>query len=133
MSQLAGIGQFNPSITWTTTLQQICLNTPFCNNRFCKNLYFLVAGYDSPQVDYYSAPGLLRCRPAGASTMQILHYMQLVQSQQFRQFDFGTMGNLQRYGTKIPPYYDLEQVTPPTALWYGGNDWYAQQNVSLTK
>lgn len=131
MKELGGEGQFNPSIIWTRPFATICQNRPFCNVRMCRNLYFLVVGYESPQIDYYSVPTLLRCLPAGASTMQILHYSQLVQSRQFRQFDFGTIGNMRIYGTKTPPYYDLTAVSPPTALWYGGNDWFSTELVSF--
>lgn len=130
MRELGGEGQFNPSITWTRQFQTICQRRPFCNTRLCQNLYFLVAGYESPQIDYYRVPDLLRCLPAGASTMQILHYAQLVQSRQFRQFDFGATRNMQVYGSRTPPFYDLEMVSPPTALWYGARDWFANENVS---
>lgn len=130
MKELGGEGEFNPSIIWTRDFTTICQRRPFCNTRLCRNLYFLVAGYESPQLDYYNVPTMIRCLPAGASTMQILHYAQLVQSKQFRQFDFGPVTNLQKYGSKIPPYYDLELVTAPTALWYGANDWFATENVS---
>ena len=34
------------------------------------------------------------------------------------------------YGQDTPPDYDLSKVTAPVALYWGDNDWLAQQTVS---
>ena len=40
----------------------------------------------------------------------------------FNRFDFGTEGNLERYGTPEPAEYDLSLVRAPVVIIYGDND-----------
>lgn len=58
----------------------------------------------------------------GASTDQILHYMQEQQSGHYRQFDFGTSKNKKVYGTAEPPDYPVHLITARLHLWYSDND-----------
>ncbi|ETE61659.1 Lipase member M, partial [Ophiophagus hannah] len=40
---------------------------------------------------------------------------------QFRAFDYGD-GNKERYNQDEPPSYNVERITVPISIWYGGND-----------
>lgn len=60
--------------------------------------------------------------PAGASIKQIMHIIQVVRFNRFCPFDYGLQGNLQRYGQRIPPSYDLSKVTVPKLLITSKND-----------
>lgn len=71
-------------------------------------------------------PVVLGHTPAGASTMQMIHYGQGVRSARFRQYDHGYISNLFEYGTRRPPNYDLSRITCPVALHYSDNDWLAE-------
>lgn len=53
--------------------------------------------------------------------------MQLHDSCQFRAFDFGHNGNMQKYGQPEPPAYKLERVKlrTPIELYYSDNDYLA--------
>lgn len=67
--------------------------------------------------------------PAGTSSHTVIHFLQLMKSGKFRQFDFGKRGNVREYGNEEPPEYDLSKVTPKVALFYGENDWLAVPEV----
>ncbi|GLV35381.1 Lipase 4 [Carabus blaptoides fortunei] len=41
----------------------------------------------------------------------------------FRNFDYGTVGNLKIYNGTEPPDYDLSKVTAPVAIYCSENDW----------
>lgn len=47
----------------------------------------------------------------------------------FRQFDYGWIINLLKYGTIDPPDYDFSQIRAPIALFYGANDILASTEV----
>lgn len=60
--------------------------------------------------------------PTSSSTLQLIHYSQLVQSKRFCRFDFGVEENLKRYGSSKPPDYDVGKTTVPTVLFYSNSD-----------
>jgi lysosomal acid lipase/cholesteryl ester hydrolase len=60
--------------------------------------------------------------PAGTSTKTVLHYVQLVKSGNFQKYDYGKTKNLEIYGEKEPPHYNLTAITAPVALYWGEND-----------
>lgn len=49
----------------------------------------------------------------------------------FRQYDFGMLLNLSKYGSFKPPDYDLSAVTVPIAMFYGDNDWLVSGKVFI--
>ena len=83
--------------------------------------YFGVEKRD-PQIEFLH----MLLQPGGSSVKTILHYTQLVYGDgQFRKFDYGSEINLQKYGSDIPPEYDLSLVKAPTKLYAGLGDTYA--------
>lgn len=87
--------------------------------------------------------------PAGGSLKQFVHYGQEILSGKqlnkcfillfyyilgkFRQFDYGWIINLLKYGTLDPPDYDFSQIAAPVALFYGANDMLAATEVIFFK
>lgn len=63
--------------------------------------------------------------PAGASSMQMIHFGQVIRSMLFRRYDFGSIGNMQEYGQLLPPLYWLSRVTAPVHMYNSFNDWLA--------
>lgn len=53
---------------------------------------------------------------------QIMHYLQLVNCNCFRQYDYGLPKNLAEYSSFYPPNYDLRQVKFPVSVYSGTND-----------
>ncbi|XP_050513539.1 lipase 3-like [Diabrotica virgifera virgifera] len=66
--------------------------------------------------------------PAGASTKQVLHYAQEVESGRFRKYDFGPTKNRYYYnGFQIAPDYNLSKISAPIHLIYSSNDWLSSE------
>lgn len=69
--------------------------------------------------------------PAGTSTKTVIHYAQEIDGVgNFKQFDYGSAGNIIQYGTRFPPKYKLENMKTPIYLMYAENDWLASPIVS---
>ncbi|XP_050355918.1 lipase 1-like [Nymphalis io] len=60
--------------------------------------------------------------PAGTSMHNIVRYSQSIRTSSFQKFDYGSARNLQIYGKKQPPNYNLSAVTVPSVVLYGNND-----------
>lgn len=52
---------------------------------------------------YYYAPG-------GSSVRNLIHWMQIINSDSIRMFNFGKEKNLLKYNSEIPPHYDLNKL-----------------------
>ncbi|KAG7311752.1 hypothetical protein JYU34_002811 [Plutella xylostella] len=89
----------------------------------CTNLLFLICGFDEQQLNTTMLPIVLGHTPAGASSRQFVHFGQLYNSGQFRQFDHGWFKNKRVYGTRKPPAYNLSAIEAPIFLHYAENDW----------
>lgn len=121
---LLGIGEFLPS----NTLMD-CLASLFCNEGglqgICSNILFVLCGFDEAQLNKTLLETIMHHTPAGASSTTILHYGQEVNSKGFHGYDWGSKAeNFQHHKGEVP-VYRLEDVTTPTALYWGDNDWLA--------
>ncbi|XP_055716021.1 lipase 3-like [Phlebotomus papatasi] len=125
ITSLLGMNEFMPS----STMMQMggyltCRDTsPF--QEVCANVLFLIAGFNSEQLNRTKLPYIMANTPAGAATRQLVHYGQLYNSGHFRQFDHGRLGNWAEYGSFSPPDYPLDRITAPIALHFSDNDWLA--------
>lgn len=120
---LMGVYEFLPHSDLLSLIGEALCNDHAITADLCANVLFLIAGFDSPQLNKTLLPVILGHTPAGASTKQLLHYGQEVESGKFRQYDYGLVGNLLKYGRINPPDYDLSKVTAPLAVYYSDNDW----------
>ncbi|XP_068148595.1 lipase 3 [Drosophila tropicalis] len=95
-----------------------------CNaaSAICKNGFMLFAngGYENANVS--SMQVLIETHPAGSSSNQGIHFLQLWASHEFRQYDWGTKKNNELYGQDLPPDYDLSKITAPTHSYSSNND-----------
>ena len=58
----------------------------------------------------------------------------MIDSKAFRPYDYGSGENVKRYGTKVPPEYDLTKIDVPIALFSGSQDKLADPtDVALLK
>ncbi|KMQ82045.1 lipase 3, partial [Lasius niger] len=83
----------------------------------------MICGFDREQFNYTLLPVILNNDPAGTSAKTILHFIQVYQSDKFRQYNYGREKNLLMYNSPEPPNYDLANITIPIALFYGSGDW----------
>ncbi|XP_072196882.1 lipase member M-like [Excalfactoria chinensis] len=96
-----------------------------CSNKLiaevCENEIFLIGGYNKnlnvSRLDVYLAHF-----PDYTSVKTLLHWGQTAKTGEFKQFDYGEK-NQEKYNQTTPPFYRIEDMTVPTALWSGGQDW----------
>lgn len=60
--------------------------------------------------------------PTSSSRKNVEHLLQIAERKKFAKYDFGPVRNLDVYGRKKPPNYDLSKVTMKIALIVGRND-----------
>ncbi|XP_015112843.1 lipase member K isoform X2 [Diachasma alloeum] len=71
---------------------------------------------------------LLEYAPAGASLKMLYHYLQNVNSGGFHKYDYeSSAANLQHYGQRTPPEYNLRNVEAPVVLIYIKTDFFAPE------
>ncbi|GLV35384.1 uncharacterized protein CBL_01466 [Carabus blaptoides fortunei] len=122
ISDMIGAYEFLPSTKFMQLIGQLLCNDNSLVQDMCSNILFLIAGYDSEQLNSTMIPVILSNTPAGSSTMQILHFAQGITSGDFKQYDFGASENRKIYGRDEPPAYDLRQITARVVMYYGAND-----------
>ncbi|XP_059621083.1 lipase 3-like [Phlebotomus argentipes] len=125
VTRLLGVDEFAPSTKMMQLGGEMACRDESPFQEVCANALFLIAGYDSEQLNRTQLPAIMHNVPAGAATRQLVHYAQLHNSGYFRQFDHGLLGNIGKYGSISPPDYPLSQITAPIALHFGDNDWLA--------
>ncbi|KAH8369891.1 hypothetical protein KR093_001384 [Drosophila rubida] len=94
--------------------------SPF--DSICKNgfLMFANGGYQNTNIS--SMQQMIETHPGGSSSNQGIHYLQLWESHEFRQYDWGTKKNRELYGQDLPPDYDLSKITAITHSYSSEND-----------
>ncbi|XP_059621163.1 lipase 3-like [Phlebotomus argentipes] len=125
ITSLLGMNEFMPSNTMMQMGGYLTCRDESSFQEVCANVLFLIAGFNSEQLNRTKLPAIMANTPAGAATRQLVHYGQLQQSGHFRQFDHGFFGNMAEYGSRNPPDYPLDRITAPIALHFSDNDWLA--------
>ncbi|CAG2069035.1 unnamed protein product, partial [Timema podura] len=128
--KMIGVYEFLPNSEFLTLVGGLFCDDDDITQQLCDNVLFLLCGYDQDQLNTTALPVLLGHIPAGASTNQMIHYSQGVNSAKFRQFSYGLIKNLATYGSLTPPDYDLSKITAPVFLHWSDNDLMADPKVS---
>ncbi|KAL3266875.1 hypothetical protein HHI36_011027 [Cryptolaemus montrouzieri] len=129
MSAIFGVDQVLPHNALMTLIgNQYCHAQEF-SEIICKDSLFLICGFDQAEFNDTLLPTFMGHTPAGASSRQMFHYAQLIDSGRFRQYDHG-LDNIVHYGPAhalAPPSYDLKKVKAPVYLYYSRNDWLSNE------
>lgn len=102
-------------------IQNFCTETKL-REHLCTELFFELAGYDPDNFEDSFMPVVIGHFPTSTSRKNLFHVYQIASSKAFSQFDHGSQGNFQRYGSDTPPEYDLSKVTMGVYLYAGKND-----------
>ncbi|XP_034482043.1 lipase 3 [Drosophila innubila] len=94
--------------------------SPF--DSICKNGFLMFANGGYQNINLTAMQQLIETHPAGASSNQGIHYLQLFTSHFFRQYDWGTKKNQELYGQDSPPDYDLSLIKAKTHSYSSPND-----------
>lgn len=122
---LIGYDQFLPNNKIMDLLAKLFCGGSTIGGEVCEDILFLVAGPNSHQTNQSRIPVYIGHTPAGTSSQNVIHFLQMVNSGLFQKYNFGENGNLKNYGQPHPPVYDLTKMQVPTALFWGDLDWLA--------
>jgi len=123
-SKLFGKGEFMPASTSLANISRNCRHEP------CDNVLEIIRGLDKENTNSSRLPVYFSHNPAGTSTLNMVHWAQMVESPEevLKYFDFGHWSvNMKHYGQRFPPSLDFSKFTVPAYLFCGGKD----KNVSL--
>merc|ERR1711892_145178 len=119
-----GLYEFLPSnwlIEWMATA---ACGEDTASQAICRNIMFLVCGYNQNEMNNTDLPYILGHTPAGTSTLNMIHYAQSVNTGAWAGYDWGSDDlNLNRWNATHPPRYQYDGITAPVALFWGQNDW----------
>ncbi|GBP60019.1 Lipase 3 [Eumeta japonica] len=124
LMKLLGANEFLPQNSVLRWLSKHACEINHYEEAICENSLFVLCGHDEQQFNRSLLPIILGHVPAGASTKSLVHYAQEIRNKgNFQKFDYGPKGNMEHYGTTIPPEYPLHKITLPIALFSAKNDW----------
>ncbi|KAI8434038.1 hypothetical protein MSG28_012188 [Choristoneura fumiferana] len=81
-----------------------------------------LSGLDPKRVEPEFYEVIVGHTPAGTNRKTLVHFSQVSLNKRFAYYDYGLSKNLQRYGSSVPPSYDLGKVMARVALMVGKND-----------
>ncbi|XP_034993673.1 lysosomal acid lipase/cholesteryl ester hydrolase-like [Zootoca vivipara] len=90
-------------------------------DRLCLEGIFLLNGRNEKNLNVSRADVYVGIYPDFTSVKTIIHWSQVVKTNQFKYFDYGSK-NEAVYNMSTPPFYKIEDITVPTAVWSGGHD-----------
>ncbi|XP_039952434.1 lipase 3-like isoform X1 [Bactrocera tryoni] len=89
-----------------------------------KKIFSMIGGPVAANEDYeHILTEICGSVPVGASSKQLLHYMQLYATGGFTQFDYGSADrNLRQYGQVLAPSYNVSSIKNCIAIYYSETD-----------
>ncbi|XP_008114517.2 lipase member M [Anolis carolinensis] len=104
-----------------------------CSSQFvdgiCKKALSLVSGFNLKNLNESRSDVYVSMFPDYTSVKTGIHWSQSRKTGEFRYFDYGSK-NKEIYNQTTPPFYSIEEVVVPIALWSGGHDWICQPKES---
>ena len=112
-------GQIFPNDPATgKALDLVCV--PKWTTPICDLALTLLLGDNFKRANHSLTPVIAHHIPEGTSVLNVLHFGQMVESGQFRSFDFGPKENLRRYGTPFNPFYPIRNINSTDIAFVSG-------------
>merc|ERR550519_546293 len=119
-----GLHEFLPSNWLMEWLSSEVCDEAMATAAVCRNILFLISGYNKAEMNSTMLPVIMGHTPAGTSAKTMIHYGQSVNTGEWAGLDRGSAeANIARWNNTSPPEYQYEPVTAPVALFWGENDW----------
>ncbi|KAH9306948.1 hypothetical protein KI387_011352, partial [Taxus chinensis] len=129
LDTVLGIYEFNVSVARNShILDRACRQANLDIGTCYDGMISLFSGPDcctnKSKLVYYT-----KYESQSTSAMNMAQLAQLIRSGRFCKYDYGLYGNMENYGTIIPPSYDLSMIPSslPFLLVRGGNDTLADE------
>ncbi|CAN8216710.1 unnamed protein product [Coccothraustes coccothraustes] len=120
LKELFGTREFLPH----TALGEVVLSRFCVCSKVCKHILAMIFGFNWKNTNMSRFDVYMGHTPAGSSVQNIIHWLQLYQTGEFKHYDYGS-DNVLHYNQDTPPLYRVEEMPVPTAVWSGGQDWAA--------
>lgn len=124
LMEALGLHQFLPSswlMDWVAS--KVC-DEHMVTQGVCRNVLFLICGYNKAEMNNTVLPVILGHTPAGTSMLNMVHYAQSVETGAWAGFDLGSpQANMVRWNSSVPPVYKYSPVTAPVILYWAPDDW----------
>ncbi|XP_030035110.2 lipase 1 [Manduca sexta] len=101
-----------------TVVQDMCS----VETELCASMLGELGGPDAEELEPAFIPVLIGHYPISTSRKNGEHLVQNAMDKKFCKFDYGSKTNMEIYGQKSPPDYDLRKVTMKVALYGSRND-----------
>ena len=114
-------------------LDLICV--PKWTTPVCDLALTLLLGDNLKRANQSLTPIVAHHIPEGTSVLNVLHFGQMIQTGQFRSFDFGPAENLRRYGTRVNPFYPIRNINSTDIAFVVGrtDPLSTMSNVAITR
>lgn len=114
-------------------LDPICAFKP--TTIVCDIALTLLLGDSLVRANQSLTPIIVHHIPEGTSVLNILHFAQMIESGEFRAFDFGPAENLRKYGSTTNPVYPIQNIRSPDIGFVVGrtDPLSTMKNVELTR
>ncbi|XP_053167025.1 lipase member M-like [Hemicordylus capensis] len=90
-------------------------------DRLCLKVIFAFEGRTGQNLNVSRADVYAGIFPDFTSVKTVIHWGQVFKSSEFKYFDYGNK-NKAVYNKTTPPFYNIEDMIVPTAVWNGGKD-----------
>ncbi|XP_049888039.1 lipase 3-like [Pectinophora gossypiella] len=94
----------------------------FAPDDICGEAYTAATGYKRGNISSRNLAVSFGHLFAGISSKDLDHFGQLVATGRFQRYDYGMKENIKRYGSPIPPEYDVSKITSAVVLISAQND-----------
>lgn len=101
----------------------------------CDIVLALMVGSNLKRANHSLTPVVAHHIPEGTSVLNILHFAQMIESGQFRAFDFGPRENTKRFGSPVNPFYPIRNIISPDIAFVSGrtDTLSTMSNVAITR
>uniref|UniRef100_A0A8C8SBQ9 AB hydrolase-1 domain-containing protein n=1 Tax=Pelusios castaneus TaxID=367368 RepID=A0A8C8SBQ9_9SAUR len=97
-------------------------------SKLCTSVFFYAGGFNEKNLNLSRIDVYVDHFPDGTSIKNLLHWAQVELLKSFSILSFDSFSDLDFFFfvfQSVPPLYKIEDMTVPTAVWSGGEDWVA--------
>ena len=128
MYKIFGENEFLPESAFIQNMVKIFCEENQQEEKLCTSLIGLIGGTDESQMNSSRIPVFLADEPAGTSTKNFIHWLQLVRSGKMQKYDYeDVIQNMKHYGQSTPPQYDIGKINTDVHLFWSPTDWLADE------